>query len=62
MDKYTEEGYEGAVLRGAGSKYVFSVKNKRSDTTLKYKKRLDMEVTIVDYAEGNGKDSGAVIF
>ena len=56
------EGYEGAVLRSVIGKYVFSIKNKRSDSTLKYKKRLDMEVDVVDFTEGNGKDSGAIIY
>ena len=46
MQTFIRDGYEGCVLRSKDSLYVFSVKNKRSDTTLKYKLRLDMEVYI----------------
>lgn len=62
LDSYISEGFEGAVLRLPDSKYVFSVKNKRSSTTLKYKQRLDMEVRVVGALDGNGRDQDAIIY
>jgi ATP-dependent DNA ligase len=52
MREFLVEGYEGAVLRAFDSPYVFSVSNRRSDSTLKYKKRDDLEVQVISYTDG----------
>ena len=52
MREFLAEGYEGAVLRTFDSHYVFSVNNRRSDSTLKYKKRDDLEVQVIGYTSG----------
>ena len=48
MDECIIDGYEGLVIRERESPYVFSTNGKRSKTTLKYKKRLEMDVNIID--------------
>lgn len=56
FDKYRAQGYEGAMLRNADSKYV----NKRSMDLQKVKDFLDDEFDIVDIEEGRGKLAGHV--
>ena len=62
MNNFLQEGYEGAVLRETTSPYVFSVNSKRSTTTLKYKKRDDLEVNVVSYTCGQARDQDAIVF
>lgn len=62
MNTYISEGYEGAVLRSVDSEYVFSINARRSNTTLKYKRRLDIEVCVTAFTQGNARDKGAIVF
>ena len=62
MNKFISEGYEGAVLRAVDSEYVFSINARRSNTTLKYKRRLDLEVQVVAFTQGQARDSSAIVF
>lgn len=55
------EGYEGLVLRDPLSKYTFSVNGKRSRDTIKYKIRNEMDVQIVDFTSGIGKDTNCLV-
>ena len=54
FDKYVAQGYEGAMVRNAKSKYV----NKRSSDLLKVKEFEDDEFDIIDIQEGRGKLAG----
>jgi DNA ligase 1 len=56
FDKFSKQGYEGAMLRNSESKYV----NKRSYDLQKVKEFLDDEFDIVDIEEGRGKLAGHV--
>ena len=62
MNQFISEGYEGAVIRARDSDYVFSYNARRSNTTLKYKRRLDIEVQVVAFTQGQARDSGAIVF
>jgi ATP-dependent DNA ligase len=62
MNSFITEGYEGAVLRSMDSEYIFSTNARRSNTTLKYKRRLDLEVHVVAFTHGAARDSGAIVF
>ena len=41
---------------------MFSENKRRSKTTLKYKKRLEMDVDVIDITQGNGKDTGCIVY
>lgn len=56
FDKFREQGYEGAMLRNADSKYV----NKRSYDLQKVKEFDDGEFEIIGITEGRGKLAGHV--
>lgn len=61
--EFLEEKMEGGVIRNLNSLYEFGLNGeKRSYTTLKIKPRPDAEWPIVGYKDGNGKESGAVIW
>ncbi len=62
MEQFINEKYEGAVLRDFKGPYVYSVSNKRSVTALKYKKRNDVDVTVVDFTCGQARDQDAIVF
>lgn len=57
-DEYVTNGYEGAMIRLADSKYEFY----RSKNLLKYKEFTDSEFKVVDAFEGKGVDKGAIVF
>ncbi len=50
------------MIRTRNSLYVFSENQCRSKTTLKYKKRLEMDVDVIDITQGNGKDTGCIVY
>lgn len=54
--KYTDEGYEGTVLKDADSPYLF----KRSFHWIKYKEMITDEFMIVDFESGTGKYSNSL--
>lgn len=54
---YTEQGYEGAILRLNDGKYVTGG---RSSSLLKIKSFMDKEFKIVGFTEGEGRFKGAV--
>ncbi len=56
FNKFRKVGYEGAMLRNAGSKYL----NKRSYDLQKVKEMEDSEFEIIGIEEGRGKLSGHV--
>lgn len=56
LDKITEQGGEGIILRDPHGCY----EHKRSNYLLKYKKTQTMDLRIVDWNEGNGKYAGAI--
>ena len=58
FDKFRAQGYEGAMMRNAESKYV----NKRSYDLQKVKEFDDGEYSIVGITEGRGKLAGHAIF
>ena len=58
FDKFRAQGYEGAMMRNADSKYV----NKRSYDLQKVKEFDDGEYSIVGITEGRGKLAGHAIF
>lgn len=62
MNNYISEGYEGVVLRAVDSEYVYSINARRSNTTLKYKRRLDIEANVTAFTQGNARDRGAIMF
>lgn len=59
FNDYLNQGYEGAMLRGASTTYEFG---KRSNNLLKYKVFEDNEFKIIDVVEGKGKFKGRGIF
>lgn len=59
LDKFVSEGFEGAILRGINSEYLWGY---RSDELLKVKTFQDSEFKIVDIIEGEGKMTGHAIF
>lgn len=60
LDKYTQEGYEGLIIRNKSGKYA---ENARSNDLLKLKKFIDEEFEIIDYTTPNiGKEVGCVIW
>ena len=56
--RYVENGYEGIMLRNTNGIY----ENNRSIHLQKYKEFFDMECKIVGYKEGEGAESGGVIW
>ena len=56
--QYVENGYEGIMLRNKHGSY----ENNRSVHLQKYKEFFDMECKIVGYKEGEGAESGCVIW
>jgi ATP-dependent DNA ligase len=56
--QYITEGYEGIILRNKDGLY----KNARSVDLQKYKEFFDDEYEVVDYKEGDGLESGCVIW
>jgi ATP-dependent DNA ligase len=56
--QYVENGYEGIMLRNKHGIY----ENNRSIHLQKYKEFFDMECKIVGYKEGEGAESGCVIW
>lgn len=56
--RYVENGYEGIMLRNKHGSY----ENNRSIHLQKYKEFFDMECQIVGYKEGEGAESGCVIW
>ena len=59
LEKFVAEGFEGAILRGINSQYLWGY---RSDELLKVKTFQDAEFEIVDIIEGEGKMTGCAIF
>jgi ATP-dependent DNA ligase len=57
--KYTEEGYEGLILRNKDGLYKT---NFRSKDLQKYKHFQDDDYKIVDFQEGDGLEKGCVIW
>lgn len=57
-DEFLEQGYEGAIVRNAGGRYV----NKRSTDLQKLKEFEDAEFEVVAVEEGRGKLVGHAIF
>lgn len=55
---YVADGYEGIMLRAPHGLY----KNSRSVDLLKYKEFFDDEYEVVDFREGDGLESGCVIW
>lgn len=53
-DKFVEQGFEGAMLKDAGSSYEF----KRAKNLLKVKRFFDADLRVVDFYEGRGKHKG----
>lgn len=66
MEKYEtflQEGMEGGVVRNLDSLYEVGIdKERRSYQTLKIKPRPDSEFPVINFKEGNGKESGAIIW
>lgn len=56
LDKITDKGGEGIMLRDPDAKY----QHKRTDALLKYKKLQTMDLRIVGWNEGKGKYEGAI--
>lgn len=59
MTRYLAAGYEGIMLRSIHGPYVLG---KRSNHLLKHKLFLDAEYPIVGFKEGQGGDSGTVVW
>ena len=57
--KYTENGYEGIMLRNIESLYLLK---SRSHDLQKYKEFLDEEFQIVGFHESSGEDKGTIIW
>jgi len=55
-------GFEGAVIRDPTGLYEYSVNGRRSKKVLRYKPRFDADVRVLAFKQGNGKDTGAVIW
>ena len=62
FSSFIQDKYEGAVIRDPKSLYCYAINNKRSKDSLKYKLKLDMEVWVCNYLDGQGKDAGSVIY
>lgn len=56
--KFVEEGFEGIMLRTMNGAY----KNSRSSDLLKYKEFFDGEYEVVGFKEGEGLESGCVLW
>ena len=54
FENFIKEGYEGAVLKKTDSEYPFD----RCDDWLKWKKTFDVDIPIVGYEEGTGRNKG----
>jgi hypothetical protein len=62
-EEFLADNLEGAVIRNWDSLYEPGLdKEKRSYTTLKLKPRPDAEWPVIGFKDGNGKESGAVIW
>jgi DNA ligase-1 len=59
LEKFIAEGFEGAILRGVNSEYLWGY---RSDELLKVKTFQDSEFKVVDIIDGVGKMAGHAIF
>ena len=60
LDKYTNEGYEGVIIRNKKGKYA---ENARSNNLQKLKKFIDEEFEIIDYTTPKtGKEIGCVVW
>lgn len=59
LQRFLAEGYEGLIARRLAGPYL---PGRRSADLLKYKPLRDEEYTLVGYADGQGKDAGAVIW
>lgn len=59
LARYIAQGYEGIMLRTLDGPYVLG---KRSNHLLKYKLFEEKEFEIVSYKEGQGADSGTVVW
>jgi len=57
--EFVEAGYEGIMLRNYVGEYA---PNFRSNDLQKYKEFMEDEYRIIDFKEGEGRDSGAVIW
>ena len=62
FDQFIGQNYEGVVIRAPGSLYCYSINNKRSPDSVKYKLKLDMEVQVLGFISGQGKDTDSVIY
>lgn len=60
--QFLREGYEGAVVRRGGRAYVPGFNGRHTDAALKLKPTRSDEFEVVGYAEGRGRDAGAVIW
>jgi DNA ligase-1 len=58
-DQFVQEGYEGAMIRLHDGTYEYGA---RSNSLLKYKDFEDAEFEIVGYKEGEGSETGLVIW
>lgn len=56
---FLEQGYEGAIIRNSDGPYLYG---HRSYDLQKIKRFQDAEFEIVDTKDGEGRDSGAIIF
>lgn len=56
--RFTEEGYEGIMLRMQGTYYEYS----RTYSIMKHKTFPTMEVPVVDATEAEGEDTGTVVW
>tara|TARA_B110000503_G_C6815977_1_gene276939 strand:+ start:63 stop:272 length:210 start_codon:yes stop_codon:yes gene_type:complete len=62
MIEFIEEKYEGIVTRQMNSYYTYSRNGKRSNDAFKLKIRPTLDVNVINYVEGTGKDTGCVIW
>jgi DNA ligase-1 len=59
FSEYTSQGYEGIMVRTPGGKYSL---NYRSKDLCKYKEFEEAEYAIKSFTQGDGRDSGTVIW
>ena len=59
FQEFIAEGYEGAMLRNTFGLYK---QNTRSSDLQKYKEFQEEEFKVIDYAQGEGRDTGCIIW
>jgi ATP-dependent DNA ligase len=59
---FLKNGYEGGIIRHYDGLYTYSLNGKRSNDVFKCKIRMTLEVNVIRYTHGKGKDTDCIIW